>query len=120
MAKDYVENMETDAKFPLDYSWHSVNNFVFSTDVSFEDLQACCLGLAAKLEAAQHSMHWTAGIVRRITALEAEIDSLEQLNSCGHKKKFTETYYTTVGSFGLEPDGEYCVICEHEKATFSR
>ena len=101
MAKDYVENMETDAKFPLDYSWHSVNNFVFSTDVSFEDLQACCLGLAAKLEAAQHSMHWTAGIVRRITALEAEIDSLEQLNSCGHKKKFTETYYTTVGSFGL-------------------
>ena len=53
MAKDYVEDMETDAKFPLDYSWHSVNNFVFSADVSFEDLQACCLGLAAKLEAAQ-------------------------------------------------------------------
>ena len=63
--KDYVEDMETDAKFPLDYSWHSVNNFVFSTDVSFEDLQACCLGLAAKLEAAQQNMHWTAGIVRR-------------------------------------------------------
>ena len=54
-------------------------------------------------------------LMRRITALEAEIDSLEQLNSCGHKKKFTETYYTTVGSFGLEPDGEYCVVCEHEK-----
>lgn len=53
MAKDYVEDMETGAKFPLDYSWHSVNNFVFSADVSFEDLQACCLGLAAKLEAAQ-------------------------------------------------------------------
>ena len=64
MAKDYVEDMEADAKFPLDYSWHSVNNFVFS-DVSFEDLQACCLGLAAKLEAAQQNMHWTAGIARR-------------------------------------------------------
>ena len=53
MAKDYVEDMECDAKLPLDYTWNSVNNFVFNPDVAFEDLQSLCLGLAAKLETAQ-------------------------------------------------------------------
>jgi len=47
---NYVEDMETDAKFPLDYSWHSVNNFVFNPDITFEDMQALCLGLASELE----------------------------------------------------------------------
>ena len=64
MAKDYVEDMECDAKFPLDYTWNSVNNFVFNPDVAFEDLQSLCLGLAAKLETAQQSAHPTSGSLR--------------------------------------------------------
>ena len=64
MTKDYIED-ESGAKFPLNCTFDGVNNFVFSTDVMFEDLQALCLGLASKLEAAEQNMHWTAGIVRR-------------------------------------------------------
>ena len=58
MTKDYIED-ECGAKFPLNYTFDGVNNFVFSTDVMFEDLQALCLGLVAKLEAAQHSVQLT-------------------------------------------------------------
>lgn len=58
MAKDYIE--ENGAKFPLNYTFNGVNNFVFSTDVMFEDMQALCLGLVAKLEAAEHRLHLTA------------------------------------------------------------
>ncbi len=60
MAKDYIED-ECGAKFPLNYTFDGVNNFVFSTDVMFEDLQALCLGLVAKLEAAEQSVHLTGG-----------------------------------------------------------
>ena len=66
MAKDYIED-ECGAKFPLNYTFDGVNNFVFSTDVMFEDLQALCLGLVAKLEAAEQSVHLTA--LRRGLAL---------------------------------------------------
>lgn len=58
MAKDYIED-ESGAKFPLNYTFDGVNNFVFSTDVMFEDLQALCLGLASKLEAAQQCVELT-------------------------------------------------------------
>ena len=93
-----------------DFSRETIANARAGLDALLSELQTMRQSKEHESERAQS----------RITALEAEIDSLEQLNSCGHKKKFTETYYTTVGSFGLEPDGEYCVICEHEKATFSR
>ncbi len=56
MTKDYIED-ESGAKFPLNYTFDGVNNFVFSTDVMFEDLQALCLGLASKLEAAEQCVH---------------------------------------------------------------
>ncbi len=66
MAKDYVED-ESGAKFPLNHTFDGVNNFVFSTGVMFEDLQALCLGLVVKLVAAQHGVHLTA--LRRGLAL---------------------------------------------------
>ena len=53
MAKDYIKD-ECGAKFPLNYTFDGVNNFVFSTDVMFEDLQMLCLELSGKLEAAEH------------------------------------------------------------------
>lgn len=35
---------------PADTSFDTVNSFVHGTDVSFEDLQALCLGLACELD----------------------------------------------------------------------
>ena len=55
MEKDYIED-ESGAKFPLNYTFDGVNNFVFSADVMFEDLQALCLGFVSKLESAQSSV----------------------------------------------------------------
>ncbi len=66
MAKDYIE--ESGAKFPLSYDFNGINNFVFNTDVMFEDLQALCLGLVAKLEAAQQSVQLTGGSLRDLEA----------------------------------------------------
>jgi len=68
MAKDYIED-ECGAKFPLNYTFDGVNNFVFSTDVTFEDLQALCLGLVAKLEAVEHRVHLTGGESAPLEAL---------------------------------------------------
>lgn len=67
MTKDYIED-ECGAKFPLNYTFDGVNNFVFSTDVMFEDLQALCLGLVAKLEAAEQGLHPTSGILPDLQA----------------------------------------------------
>jgi hypothetical protein len=38
---------------PVDYSFESVNDFVHSSGVDFEELQCCCLGLATALEKAR-------------------------------------------------------------------
>lgn len=73
MAKDYIED-ECGAKFPLNYTFDGVNNFVFSTDVMFEDLQALCLGLVAKLEAAEQSVHLTGGTLPDLQALSQPED----------------------------------------------
>jgi hypothetical protein len=38
-----------DVKMPIDYSFNAVNDFVHS-DVHFEELQYCCLGMAKEIE----------------------------------------------------------------------
>lgn len=48
-ATSYVEDT-SGAKFPKSYTFDGVNNFVFSTNVGFEDLQSLCLDLVSRLE----------------------------------------------------------------------
>jgi len=87
MTKDYIED-ECGAKFPLNYTFDGVNNFVFSTDVMFEDLQALCLGLVAKLEAAEQGLHPTSGILPDLQAVStpqplASSQALSTPPTCG-------------------------------------
>ena len=48
-ATSYVQDI-SGAKFPKSYTFDGVNDFVFSTDVMFEDLQSLCLDLVSRLE----------------------------------------------------------------------
>lgn len=48
-ATSYVEDT-SGAKFPKNYTFDGVNDFVFSTNVGFEDLQSLCLDLVSRLE----------------------------------------------------------------------
>lgn len=35
---------------PVDYSFESINDFVHSENVTFEELQCCCLGMATEID----------------------------------------------------------------------
>ncbi len=39
-----------DIKTPVDYSFESINDFVHCSDVQYEELQYCCLGMATEME----------------------------------------------------------------------
>ena len=78
-ATSYVEDT-SGAKFPKSYTFEGVNNFVFSTNVGFEDLQSLCLDLVSRLEksnAAQQSVHPTCGDSAPLQALSTpEADTI--------------------------------------------
>lgn len=43
---------------PTDYTFECVNDFVYSVDAQFEDLQALCLGMAIEIERLKKTLLW--------------------------------------------------------------